>query len=78
MDRVIQAAVKYGVALEINSRYQVPSATFIGRAKRAGGKFSYGSNYHSEDVGRLEYCVRVAEECGLTGEDMFMPKPERK
>ena len=78
MHRIIQAAVEYDVAFEINARYQIPNATFIRMAKRAGSKFSFGSNTHSEEVGRLEYCVNMAKECGLTGADMFMPNLERK
>ena len=76
MDRVIAAAVQKDVALEINAWYEVPSSAFISRAKSAGAKFSFGSNYHSEDVGKLDYCVRMAGECGLQSEQLFSPKPE--
>lgn len=73
--KLIDAAAGAGVALEINSRYSVPSSSFIGLAKEAGAAFAFGSNYHSEDVGRLEYCVRMVEEHGLEAGDLFVPRP---
>ena len=78
MDRVIAAAVKNGVAIEINSRYCIPSATFIKRAKAAGAKFTFGTNNTGPDLGRLEYSLQMQRECGLTAADMFAPKPDGK
>jgi histidinol phosphatase-like PHP family hydrolase len=76
MDRVIAAAVKNGVAIEINSRFRLPSETFLRRAKRAGAKFSFGTNNGGRDLGRLEYSRLMAKRLGLKKDDMFMPKPE--
>jgi histidinol phosphatase-like PHP family hydrolase len=73
MKKVIDAAVKYGVAIEINSRYNIPSVAFIKTAKKAGVKFSLGSNAHGADVGKLDYGLKIAKACGLTRQDMFMP-----
>ena len=78
MDRVITAAVKNGVAIEINARYRIPSAAFIKRAKSAGVKFSFGTNNTGPDLGRLEYCLNMVQECGLEPSDMFEPKPDGK
>jgi histidinol phosphatase-like PHP family hydrolase len=75
MRRVIDAAVKYAVAIEINSRYEIPSLAFLRMAKDAGAKFSLGSNAHDESVGILDYSVKMAKELGLTASDMFMPAP---
>jgi len=75
MNRIIQTAAQYDVALEINARYEVPGAAFIRRAKATGAKFAFGSNHHGEEVGRLDYCVQMAQECGLTREDIFAPGP---
>ncbi len=36
MQKVIDAAVKNDVAIEINNRYKIPSATFIKLAKAGG------------------------------------------
>jgi histidinol phosphatase-like PHP family hydrolase len=74
MDRVIRAAVKNGVAIEINAHFQIPSAMFIRRAKAAGAKFSIGSNRHAQGIGEIEYCLRIANECGLTPKDIYVPK----
>lgn len=73
MDRVIHAAVKNRVAIEINARYHIPSVAFIKRAKAAGAKFSFGSNRHGEGIGEIDYCLRTARECGLARKDCFMP-----
>ena len=51
MDRVIQAAVKNGVAIEINARYRLPSEKFIRKAKEAGAKFSFGTNNGDKNLG---------------------------
>jgi len=75
MREVIDAAVKYGMAIEINSRYNIPSLAFLRMAKAAGAKFSFGSNAHDESVGILDYGVKMAKELGLTRSDMFMPAP---
>jgi hypothetical protein len=79
MDRVIKALADNKVALEINDRYQLPSAAFIKRAKAAGVKFTFGTNNGgADDLGRLEYCIQMAEECGLTSDDMWLPQLHRK
>lgn len=78
MDRVIAALVKNNVALEINSRYKLPSPAFIKRAKAGGVRFTFGTNNSgANDLGRLEYCISMIEECGLTPNDMWMPQYDR-
>ena len=77
MKKVIDAAVKNDVALEINSLDNVPSIAFVKMAKKMGAKFSFGSNcHHGRDPGWLEYSVKIAKLCGLTKNDMFTPKPD--
>jgi hypothetical protein len=76
MDRVIAAAARNGVAIEINSRFKIPSAAFIQRAKRAGIKFTLGTNNADRELGRLEYSLQIIQACGLTWQDMWMPKPD--
>lgn len=76
MDRVIRALADNDVALEINSRYNLPGMEFIKRAKAAGVKFTFGTNNAGDgDVGRLEYSIRAIEEAGLTPDDMWFPRP---
>ncbi len=76
MGRVIQAAVKNGVAIEINSRYKLPSEKFIQKAKEAGAKFAFGTNNGDKDLGDLAYSRRMARKYNLTREDFFVPKPD--
>jgi hypothetical protein len=74
--KVIAAVVRNGVAVEINSRYQLPKAGFIKAAKAAGVKFTLGTNNGDRDIGRDEYGLRMISECGLGWQDFWMPKPE--
>ncbi len=75
MDRVIQALVENDVAMEINARYRLPSPTFIKRAKEGGVKFTFGTNNGSNrDLGRMEYCIEMIEECDLRPTDMWIPQ----
>lgn len=76
MDRVIAAAARNGVAIEINSRFKIPNAAFIKRAKAAGIKFTLGTNNADRNLGSLEFSVQMIKECGLTWQDMWMPKPD--
>jgi hypothetical protein len=75
MARVIKVLADNQIALEINARYKTPSAEMIKMAKEAGLKFSFGTNNTGKDLGRLEYCIQMIEECNLTPGDIFMPKP---
>ena len=73
MDKVIHAAVNNSIAIEINARYKIPSATFIKRAKAAGAKFSMGTNNTDKELGILEYAIAMIDECGLEPNDFFKP-----
>ena len=76
MDRVIKVLVENDVALEINSRFRIPSIAFVKRAKEAGVKFTLGTNNGGkDDLGRLEYSLSVIQEAGITAEDIFIPRP---
>jgi hypothetical protein len=74
MKKLIDAAVKNNVAIEINSTFKIPNAKFIKMAKAAGAHFSFGSNTHGSGAGDITWSVNMAKECGLTKADMFMPK----
>ncbi len=78
IDRVISALKENNVVLEINPRYKVPSPSFIKKAKAAGLKFSFGTNNGAADLGQLEYCLQMIDECGLTPGDMFLPPVHEK
>ena len=63
------------VALEINARYKLPSAKIIKAAKAAGVKFALGTNNgNAQQLDRLDYSLKMVEECGLTINDMWFPK----
>lgn len=74
MDRVIDALLEGGVALEINNRYRIPSEAFLKRAKAAGVKFTFGTNNGgADDLGRMDYAIEMVEACGLEPSDMWIP-----
>ncbi|HBY61830.1 MAG TPA: hypothetical protein DEH78_18570 [Solibacterales bacterium] len=77
MERVIAAAKKHEVALEINNRYRIPSPEFLKLAKQAGAKFSFGTNNGGrDDIGRCEYSLAMVKECGLKWQDIFVPRAD--
>ena len=76
MERVVKVLADNGIALEINARYKTPSAVMIKMAKEAGIKFSFGTNNVTKNLGQLEYCLEMMEECELSPNDMFEPKPD--
>ncbi len=74
MQRVIAAAVKHGVAIEINARYHLPSEKFVRLAKAAGAKFTIGTNNTSAaDYGDWSYPMKIQQDVGLTWKDMWVP-----
>jgi len=74
MAKVIGAAKRGGVAIEINNRYKLPSAAFVRMAKAEGCKFSFGTNNTGpSDLLRCEYGLRMVEECKLVWQDFFVP-----
>jgi histidinol phosphatase-like PHP family hydrolase len=75
MQKVINAALKYGVALEISASYKLPKMPFLKLAKAAGAKFSFGSNGRYPNMGKLDYCFEVARQLDLKPSDMFTPAP---
>lgn len=74
MDKVIHAASENHIAIEINARYKIPSATFIKRAKSAGVKFSMGTNNADRELGTLDYAIEMVAVCDLKPGDFFKPK----
>ena len=63
------------MAIEINSGACIPSLAVLKRAKQAGAKFSFGSNIHGLDVGKLDYSLKMAHELALKPADLFAPAP---
>ena len=72
--KVFEAAARNQVAIEINNRYKLPSATLIRIAKAAGCKFTFGSNNTgAEDLRRCEYGLQMVQDCGLRWQDFWVP-----
>lgn len=78
MEKVIAAAIKQGVALEISSSYKLPKMPFLKMAKAAGSKFSFGSNGRYPKMGLLDYSIHMAKELGLKRADMFTIRAARQ
>jgi histidinol phosphatase-like PHP family hydrolase len=75
MKKVIDAAVKFQIALEISASYKLPKLPFLRVAKAAGVKFSFGSNGRYPKMGQLDYCIEMAKALELKSSDMFVPAP---
>jgi histidinol phosphatase-like PHP family hydrolase len=73
MQRIVRAAVRHKVAVEINSRFHLPSLRFLTMAKAAGARFSFGSNMLGDGVGDVRWSCEVAKQLGLTARHLFRP-----
>jgi histidinol phosphatase-like PHP family hydrolase len=78
MDKVIKAAKDHNIAIEINNRYRIPSAKFIARAKKAGVKFTVGTNNVDANFAGAAYAIEVIKKCQLTQADFFKPVNKRQ
>lgn len=77
MRKVIDAAIKKNIAIEISSSFKLPKMPFLRMAKDAGIKFSFGSNGRYPNMGKLDYSILMAKELGLKSSDMFDPATKR-
>ena len=74
IQRIVEAAARNQVAIELNDLYQLPSAKFIRAAKAAGCRFTLGSNNTSpSDLRRCDYGLQMIEFCGLQARDFSSP-----
>ncbi len=74
MTRVIEAAVKHGVAIEIGARYRIPSERFLRLAKAKGARFTFGTNNAgSGDLGDWSYPLEMQKRLELKWQDMWVP-----
>ncbi|HWI57469.1 MAG TPA: hypothetical protein VNZ22_09595, partial [Bacillota bacterium] len=65
------------IAIEINSRYRLPSPAFLKLAKAAGCKFTFGTNNGDREVGRVDYGVEMIQALGLQWQDIWTPSNRR-
>lgn len=73
MKKVIDAAAKHRIAIEINSRYRLPGPAFLKLAKAGGCKFTFGTNNGDRDVGRLDYSFQMVKDLDLKWQDIWVP-----
>ncbi len=76
MSRIVEAAKKSQVAIEIDGEFRVPHPAFLEMARKAGLKFSLGANVRRDSTQKLDYSIEVAERLGLTNRDFFTPAPQ--
>jgi hypothetical protein len=62
MDEVINALKTNNIAMEINNRYEIPSAHFIKKAKKAGIKFTVGTNNADGNFSGAGYALEMIKE----------------
>ncbi len=74
MQRIIDLAVSHKIAIEINELAHVPDEFFITMAKRYDLKFTFGTDSRNDHAAHFYYCYQMAQTCGLTEGDMFLPK----
>jgi len=76
--QIVDAAKAGNIAIEINDLVRVPHEEFILMAKRAGLKFTFGSDTRDEKTGRLDYCRYIAKKCELRERDFFVPREMKR
>jgi histidinol phosphatase-like PHP family hydrolase len=74
VDHILEMAKARKLAIEINEVAHVPDETFITRAKKAGLKFTFGTDSRNDHATHFYYCYQIAQRCGLTEGDMFALK----
>jgi histidinol phosphatase-like PHP family hydrolase len=77
MDKVIKAAKDHNVAVEINNRFKIPSEKFIVKAKKAGVKFTVGTNNMDANFSGAEYAIEMIKKCNLKESDFYLPANKR-
>lgn len=60
------------IAVEINELAHIPDENFINRAKKAGLKFTFGTDSRNQNATHFSYCYHMAQKCGLTESDMLV------
>ncbi len=73
--KLIGLALEHGFALEISSRWELPGKRLIEKARRAGVRFSLGSDGHGrETMCRLDYSLWMVKACGIDERQMYLPE----
>lgn len=72
MGKLIDAAIKNGVALEIQSPSKFPKNSFIELARKKGALLSIGRNNHDDHKEELKRSLDVLEELNIKPDEMFV------
>lgn len=67
-----QSGMRKKIAIEINELAHVPDENFVTQARRAGLKFTFGTDSRNQNAAHFSYCYQMADRCGLTEKDMFV------
>ncbi len=76
MKRVADAAARNQVAIELNDSRSLPGPAFVRVAKKAGCKFTFGTNNVVSEglpLRRSDYALRMIDECALVPQDFWVP-----
>ena len=74
VSRILDLAKAKNLAIEINELAHVPDENFIMQAKRAGLKFTFGTDSRNQHAAHFYYAYQMAQNCGLTQADMWVPR----
>jgi len=75
--KVVEAAIRRGAAIEINGGMKLPKRPFLWIAKDAGAKFSFGTNGRYPNMGKIDYCLEMAQALDLTSAGLFVPASKK-
>ena len=79
IEEVLLEAKEHDIAVEINNTEKIPSERFIKKALKIGVKISLGSDGHiGEDNVNLDWCLEMVEKVGITEDNLFKVRKERK
>jgi hypothetical protein len=72
MTKVIEAAKRNSVAIEVNNSKRVPSITFLKHAKEKGCLFTTGGLYKEYKMSQPDYFFEVIDQCKLDYKDIYI------
>jgi putative hydrolase len=75
IDEFAKLAAEKGIAIEINSKYRVPSEEFLRACLREGVKLSIGTDAHTTaEVGMVDWQMAMLKRIGASENDLILNK----
>jgi putative hydrolase len=75
IDEFVKLAAEKGIAIEINSKYRVPSEEFLRICLKEGVKLSIGTDAHTvAEVGMVDWQMAVLKRIGASEDDLILNK----